>query len=221
VAAESRSPLLIVPPIEEVCTSGVRVQDEDFNFYILTCQHFLDGCSSNEKVYQHSQDLGKATGPSDSGLDYAAIERTNDDISLSGSIEYDGTNYQVHGHTTNYEVLAEEGDTVYKTGITTGYTKGQVKELNASHSEGCTNLSNSDTVTYSNNQAQGDSGSAPFILEGYGEPEAYVTGLATLAGGNEVGEANCGGSSLPIRELAAGPSAEAIREEEDGDLYFG
>lgn len=204
-------------------TAGWRVYYNSTR-YVLTAAH-LFGCSisSGEDALQWTQDFGETTNHFDSALDYALVEKTNSDVVLGNQAVHDGDSYQMVGHAENYEVLMEDNETTYKTGITTGSTTGSISSIDDSRGAGCISIGSDDALTYTNGQAEGDSGAAAFILDEnyWGTERAIITGLCTLGVGPQIGTITCNGVDNEHFPRAGGASAEAIQSDMGSGFYFG
>lgn len=211
-------------------TAGWRVYWED-DPYILTAAHlfhehegdFCYGGLTNEKAHQGDQLFGEATSDYDTSLDYALVEQTNDDVSLGTEVENSRGNTYMDGHITNYEVLMEDGETIHKTGKTTGYTSGEITSITTSTSptDSCIDIDRGECIEYSMNQAEGDSGSAPYVIRetSRGNEVALTTGLATV-GRNQYYKIGCDGGDHDAYDKTLGASAEAIKDDMGSDFYF-
>ncbi|QCW03776.1 hypothetical protein [Natrinema pallidum] len=150
------------------------------------------------------------------------VRQTNDDVIINNQVTYEGNDYRMVGHATNYEVIMENNETVYKSGKTSGYRSGTITGINDSGWTSCVDL-NGKGLEYSMFQAAGDSGSVPFILrEGLSDdPMEITTGLATLGRTRTGNSIRCDGNSYTGYEKTAGVSAEAISNHMGGSFYFG
>lgn len=199
----------------------------DGNDYMMTAAHSFGDpvdCGRDiqgESVDQNDQSFGKVSSIYDIDRDYALAEKTNGSVAIDESIEYDGNRYDVVGYATNYEELDDSNEPIYKTGITTGYTEGTITGSGLSAaSSGCIDL-NGNAIEYSNNQAGGDSGCAPFyITTEEGTDYAVVTGIATL-GDPDIGSISCSDYSADEYGNAYGASAGTIKNNINGTVTFG
>lgn len=205
-------------------TAGWRVY-LDGNRYVLTAAHLFsseDPCGGflYTDVHQGDQKFGQTTVHFDSKRDYMLVEKTTDNPNIGDQVVHQGNQYKMLGHTTNNEVLMEDQETVYKSGKTSGYTTGNITSINVYSDvpDSCIDL-NGNAIEYSNMQADGDSGCAPFVLTDslYGEVAA-VTGLATV-GRSPDGTIYCDNNSYDLYDSAVGVSAEQISSTRD--IYYG
>lgn len=204
-------------------TTGCRVTD-DGTPYMLTALHVLDDnedCWADTTAYQWGVEVGEPNNAlSNSNLDYALVSEDNfSGIAYSQYVRYDKsgteTEYEVGGRVTNYDAVASDGDTIYRTGRRTDTTTGKVAEVDYGPSSTCADLSASEGIAIDNKHANGDSGSSSWILE---QDEAYIVNLCNFDYKYTFEEETCD-QTFTTLDGGAGPKADVIAN--DAGIKFG
>jgi len=180
---------------------------------MLTANHNQSsGDDIEQGVPNSSNEFGAPTNIANSGLDYQLIDLTNNNLSLTCTVEHNGTQYQLGGHATNYEALDDDGETIYKTGVATGYTTGSIYGITNSF------------VELTNDSAGGDSGGPSFYLENFGYPigtRAIMVGLSSAGMGTET-TMSCGPfTNAPHDSRTYASKPEAIVNDEPNITFVG
>lgn len=180
----------------------------DEEWYMITADHVVE---YNDSVSQGNQEFGVGSSVGSAYYDYRLVERTNPNISLSCSVDYQDGSYELGGHATNLEALEDDGETIYKTGVTTGYETGTINGVLTAH------------VTTTNTNAEVDSGGPLFYLEDFGDPmgvRAVVVSISTSGDGKDVGEIDCLGVSRTVYQGTLGPKPEEIVNDNNDPIVF-
>ncbi|NGM67572.1 hypothetical protein G6M89_00875 [Natronolimnobius sp. AArcel1] len=177
---------------------------------MLTADHVIpDG--EGATVYQDSNFFGTATSYGSEYLDYRLVERERSGISMDCTVEHDGVNEEFHGHATNMEALDHDGETIYKTGISTGYTSGELDILD------------DDFANVGAEAASGDSGGPLFYYEDFPHPVgtgAVIVGMtiATLTTNDSI---ECAGEERQWGPGTTITRADAIADDDDDIMFDG
>lgn len=204
---------------KSVGTSGVRVHinsGNDEGKYMMTNAHnfqLLDRSDRYAYQYESSPSWGTTTDiwKDNNGLDYILVEKTKYRRDMSGSVLHKkDTKINIQGRVATNELVI--GNTIYKTGKTSGADKGEIVGVN--------NVE----VEHNAESAPGDSG-GPIYLKDYspyiGEHWA-LTGIHYGHRGDIYDyKVECDGVEYTVHTDGVGSSAEAIvndiKDQADGD----
>ena len=160
-------------------TAGYTVR-KDGVWYMVTAAHIWGECSgkkiTGEPAEQNNQDLGYVASSS-VNLDYVVV-RANHSITLDDQIREltdrrDVTHWVTEG---GLETYGANGRQVYKMGVTTGRTKGQILQTHKNGGPECIDLNGKGFETNCNTSG-GDSGGPTYIIRDNGD--IHVIGSTT------------------------------------------
>lgn len=193
-------------------TSGYHLE-KDGTEYMVTAAHLWNSCSEtiddgSHTAGQSGRYLGEVKS-SNTALDLALVGDGSPSIDFDGQIYELDSRIDVKGWVTetgleDYKSLDID---IYKKGLTTGRTVGEITATNKSGGPSCIDLQNNGVETTANS-GEGDSGGPTYFINDKGN--AFLVNHSTF-GINWFGQKDCGGNK--IYEKSAGLASYVLHRD--------